>query len=260
MNETALITGGGQRLGKAMGLALAKAGVNLVVHYFESKNQAEELVMEASSYGVKACSVQANLLLENDLQELVPRAFELIGTPLTILINNASIFEYDNLENATFESWDRHLNSNLRAPLFLTQAFAKQAPKSNFDENGERLALSNVINIVDQRVKKLTPEFMTYSIAKMGLWSLTQTAAQALAPHIRVNAIGPGPTLKGRRQSSDHFATQRESTILRRGASPDDISFALMYLLKSPGVTGQLICVDGGQHLAWETPDVLGLE
>ena len=133
-------------------------------------------------------------------------------------------------------------------------------PQSVADENGEPLAQGLVVNMIDQRVRKLTPEFMTYTIAKMGLWAFTRTAAQALAPHVRVNAIGPGPTLQGARQSDSHFARQRAATVLRRGADAEGICDALRYLLTARAVTGQLICVDGGQHLAWETPDVLGVE
>ncbi|MBT8474522.1 MAG: SDR family oxidoreductase, partial [Alphaproteobacteria bacterium] len=150
--------------------------------------------------------------------------------------------------------------SNLRAPFVLTQHLAAHAPDPATDEMGEPVAQALVINMIDQRVRKLTPEFMTYTIAKMGLWALTQTSAQALAPRVRVNAIGPGPTLRGGRQSVDHFAKQRAATILRRGANSSDITAALGYFLDAPGVTGQLVCVDGGQHLAWETPDVLGVE
>jgi NAD(P)-dependent dehydrogenase (short-subunit alcohol dehydrogenase family) len=175
------------------------------------------------------------------------------------LVNNASIFEYDTIATATLESWDRHFGSNLRAPFVLTQAFAAQARKA--DRSGaEPLARALIVNMLDQRVLKLTPEFATYTLAKMGLWALTRTAAQGLAPDIRVNAIGPGPTLQGARQTASHFALQRAATPLRRGAGPEDICAALGYLIDAPAVTGQLICVDGGQHLAWQTPDILGPE
>jgi NAD(P)-dependent dehydrogenase (short-subunit alcohol dehydrogenase family) len=177
-----------------------------------------------------------------------------------VLVNNASIFDYDNIHTATRLSWDRHMESNLRAPFVLTQALAAQIPDPLTDENGEPQAQGLVVNMIDQRVHKLTPEFMTYTIAKMGLWALTRTAAQALAPRIRVNAIGPGPTLQGARQSADHFARQRAATVLGRGADPQGICDALRYFLTARAVTGQLICVDGGQHLAWQTPDVLGVE
>ena len=177
---------------------------------------------------------------------------------IDILVNNASIFEYDNIHTATRESWDRHIGSNLRAPFMLTQAFAAQMPEADSDANGERIATGLVVNMVDQRVEKLTPEFMTYTIAKMGLWAFTQAAAQALALHIRVNAIAPGPTVIGARQTPEHFARQRAATILERGANPEDVVAALAYFVDAPAVTGQLICVDGGQHLGWRTPDIIG--
>jgi NAD(P)-dependent dehydrogenase (short-subunit alcohol dehydrogenase family) len=142
----------------------------------------------------------------------------------------------------------------------LTQAFSAQAPAAGRDAAGEPVASGLVINMIDQRVHKLTPEFMTYTIAKMGLWALTRTAAQALAPQIRVNAIGPGPTLQGARQSDSHFTRQRAATVLGRGANPSDITAALGFFLDAPAVTGQMIAVDGGQHLGWQTPDVLGVE
>jgi NAD(P)-dependent dehydrogenase (short-subunit alcohol dehydrogenase family) len=194
------------------------------------------------------------------VEKLVPMAVQGLGGPLTVLVNNASIFEYDTLRTASRKSWDRHLESNLRAPFVLTQAFAAQAPAAGRDEAGEPVASGLVINMIDQRVHKLTPEFMTYTIAKMGLWALTRTAAQALAPQIRVNAIGPGPTLQGARQSDSHFTRQRAATVLGRGANPADITAALGFFLESPAVTGQMIAVDGGQHLGWQTPDVLGVE
>ena len=142
----------------------------------------------------------------------------------------------------------------------LTQAFADQAPPAGVDAAGEPLASALIVNMIDQRVHKLTPEFMSYTLAKMGLWALTRTAAQGLAPQIRVNAIGPGPTLQGLRQSDGHFSRQRAATVLKRGANPADITAALGFFLDSPAVTGQMIAVDGGQHLGWQTPDVLGVE
>jgi NAD(P)-dependent dehydrogenase (short-subunit alcohol dehydrogenase family) len=152
------------------------------------------------------------------------------------------------------------MGSNFQAPFLLTQAFARQAPAVAKDQNGEPIAQAAIINMIDQRVRKLTPEFMTYTLAKMGLWALTQTSAQALAPSIRVNAIGPGPTMQGIRQSDGHFARQRAATILERGSNPEDITAAMEYILRSPALTGQLICIDGGQHLGWRTADVLGVE
>ena len=256
----ALVTGAGKRLGRAMALYLAGRGYDVAVHYASSKDDADALVTEITAMGRRAVACQADLLIEAETEALIPRATAALGGPLTVLINNASIFEHDSLQSATRSSWDRHIESNLRAPFVLTQAFAAQAPHALPDDQGEATSQAMILNMIDQRVLKLTPEFMSYTIAKMGLWALTQTSAQALAPHIRVNAIGPGPTLQGTRQSLDHFKKQRSSTVLQRGVNASDITAALGYFLDAPAVTGQLICVDGGQHLAWKTPDVLGVE
>jgi NAD(P)-dependent dehydrogenase (short-subunit alcohol dehydrogenase family) len=256
----ALVTGGAKRLGRAMALYLAGRGYDVAVHYASSEADAASVVDEIRAMGRQAVALQADLLDEAQVETLVPRAAEALGGPILTLVNNASIFEYDRIETATRESWDRHVESNLRAPFVLTQAMAATIPDPLTDEGGEPLAQGLVINMIDQRVRKLTPEFMSYTIAKMGLWAFTQTAAQGLAPRLRVNAIGPGPTLKGLRQSEDHFARQRAATVLGRGVDAGDICAALGYFLDAKGVTGQLICVDGGQHLAWETPDVLGVE
>lgn len=256
----ALITGGGQRLGRAMALALAARGTAVAIHYFSGREAAEAVAEEARALGVRAATVGADLLDRTATARVTPEAAAALGRPLDVLINNASIFEHDTVATATWESWDRHIGSNLRAPFELIQAFAAQAPQAVADAEGEPLARAAVINMVDQRVRRLTPEFATYTIAKMGLWALTQTAAQGLAPHVRVNAIGPGPTLRGGRQTPEHFARQRAATILGRGANPEEICAAMRYLLDAPGVTGQLVCVDGGQHLAWRTADVVGVE
>ena len=260
MQQQALVTGAAHRLGRAMALYLAGRGFDVAVHYAGSHDDAAALVAQIQKMGRKAVALQADLIHEEQTQSLLPRVVEALGGPLTLLVNNASIFEYDSLTSATRQSWDRHMESNLRAPFVLTQAFAAQAPKTIVDLAGEPVSQGMVVNMIDQRVRKLTPEFMTYSLAKMGLWALTQTSAQALAPDIRVNAIGPGPTLQGARQSAQHFERQRAATVLGRGANPADITAALGYFLDAPSVTGQLICVDGGQHLGWKTPDILGVE
>ena len=260
MTPKALVTGAGRRLGRAMALHLAGRGFDVAVHYNASSDEAEAVAAEIVALGCKAVALKADLLDEVETAELIPRAADALGGPVSVLVNNASIFEYDTLESATLDTWNRHIGSNLRAPFVLTQAFARQCPDPVVDENGEPQAQGLVVNMIDMRVHKLTPEFMTYTIAKMGLWAFTRTAAQALGPKARVNAIGPGPTMQGARQSAEHFRRQREATILRRGADPDGIVRALDYFLDARAVTGQILCVDGGQHLVWQTPDVLGVE
>jgi NAD(P)-dependent dehydrogenase (short-subunit alcohol dehydrogenase family) len=256
----ALITGAARRIGRALALDLAASGWDVAIHYNGSRDDAEKTAEEARAHGAKAVAIQADLLDHGAVDALVDTAATELGRPLTLLVNNASIFEHDTLETATRESWDRHIDSNLWAPLRLTQAFAARAPDVETDDAGLPRATGCVVNMIDQRVHKLTPEFMTYTIAKMGLWAFTRTAAQALAPRIRVNGIGPGPTLQGARQSAEHFAAQRAATPLGRGASPADMVAALRYILSADALTGQMLALDGGQHLAWRTPDVLGVE
>jgi NAD(P)-dependent dehydrogenase (short-subunit alcohol dehydrogenase family) len=259
-NKAALVTGGANRLGRAMAIGLAKRGYDVALHYAGSSEAAAETAAEIHALGVNATTLQADLTDEAQSSGLIAKAAQALGSPLSVLINNASIFEYDTLETATREGWDRHMESNLRAPFVLTQEFAAQAPKAVPDDRNEPVARACVINMIDQRVRKLTPEFMSYTIAKMGLWAFTQTAARALAPDIRVNAIGPGPTLQGARQSDQHFAHQRVNTVLKRGSNPQDIVAAMGFILDAPALTGQLLCIDGGQHLAWNTPDIQGVE
>jgi len=256
--KRALVTGAGKRLGRAMALCLAGRGYDVAVHYATSQDQAEAVAEEIRALGQQAATLRGDLLVEDETQGLVGRAADALDGPLNVLVNNASIFEYDTIKTATRESWDRHIGSNLRAPFVLTQNFAAAVPDPVRDSNGEPVAQGLVVNMLDQRVRKLTPEFISYTIAKMGLWAFTRTAAQALAPRVRVNGIGPGPTLIGAHQSRDHFTRQRAATILGRGANPEDITAALRYLLDAPAVTGQLLCVDGGQHLGWKTPDIFG--
>jgi NAD(P)-dependent dehydrogenase (short-subunit alcohol dehydrogenase family) len=251
----ALVTGAGARLGQAMAVYLAQRGYDVAVHYGQSRTGALETVEQVVTCGRRGVILRADLLNEAETQALLPQAAEALGGPITCLINNASIFEHDTLKDATRESWDRHIESNLRAPFVLSQAFVSQGLKAVADTAGEPVASGLIVNMLDQRVRKLTPEFASYTIAKMGLWALTQTAAQSAAPHVRVNAIGPGPTLQGSRQTEADFALQRARTVLKRGANTEDICAALGYLLDAKAVTGQMICVDGGQHLGWETPD-----
>ena len=255
----ALVTGAAKRLGRAMALDLAAQGWKVAVHYNGSDEDAAQTVRDAQNAGApSAAALQADLLQETATKPLIARAAEALGEPLTLLLNNASIFEDDNIRASSRESWDRHIESNLRAPYVLIQNFASQCPPAK-QADGEPLASGLVVNMIDQRVWKLTPAFSTYTIAKMGLWALTQTAAQGLAPQIRVNGIGPGPTMANPRQSSTHFQRQRDGTILERGADATDICAALRYLISARAVTGQMIAVDGGQHLGWRTPDIIGI-
>lgn len=256
----ALVTGAGQRLGQAMAVYLAGRGYEVAVHYATSKDGAEETLALIEKAGGRGFILQADLLDDQQTEALFEQARNTFNGNITCLVNNASIFEYDDICSATRQSWDRHMQSNLRAPFILTQCMANQGLAPVADVAGEPQASGVIVNMIDQRVRKLTPEFMTYTLAKMGLWALTKSSAQALAPAIRVNAIGPGPTLQGARQSAQHFAEQRQNTVLQRGANPQDISAALGFILDAPALTGQLLCIDGGQHLSWQTPDVLSVE
>jgi len=217
-------------------------------------------VDEIRRIGQRAEALRADLLDEAQTGALVPEAAEALGGPITTLVNNASVFEHDTLATATRDSWDRHVESNLRAPVVLSRAMAESVPDPWTDARGEPVAQGLIVNIIDQRVRKLTPGHFSYTLAKSALWTFTRTAAQALAPRVRVNAIGPGPTLRGGRQSPEDFDRQRAATILGRGSDPEDVTAALGYLMSARAVTGQLICVDGGQHLGWRTPDIDGLE
>ncbi len=256
----ALVTGGAKRLGRAMALALAEDGWDVAFSWLGSSAEAEETAALIRAHGRRAAPIQADLTKEAETDSLLPAAAAALGRPLSCLVNNASIFEFDDFANATRASWDRAVESNLRAPVRLTQLFAAQAPRAEMDGAGEPEARAVVVNMIDQRVLKPTPMFLSYSVAKHALWAFTRMAAQGLAPDIRVAGIGPGPTLQGARQSAEHFAMQRAATPLGRGAGPEEVASALRFILATPSFTGQMIVLDGGQHLAWRTPDVLGVE
>ena len=244
--KTALVTGAGKRIGKAVALALADNGYNVVLHYRSSRADADAVADEIVRTGAKAACVKADLSKEAETAALIGAANDALG-PISLLINSASVFEADDVQSMSRKSWDMHMETNLRAPLKLIQDFAVQAP-----------AGASAINIIDQRVKKLTPQFLSYTTSKAALMTLTITLAQALGPKgLRVNAIGPGPTLRNPRQSEEDWRRQNEATVLGHGAEPDDICDAVLYLASAKAVTGQMIAVDGGQHLVWQTPDVL---
>ena len=251
-HKAVLITGAGKRIGRALAEALATDGWAIAAHYADSKSEAEELVTEITDKGGKAVALQADLRDAAAVQTLVADAAAALG-PLTALINNASTFERDTAHTLTAESWDTHLNANLRAPALLMRDFANQAAL----QDGS-VADACIINITDQRVDRLTPDFTSYTVSKTGLATLTETFAQALAPqHIRVNAIAPGPTLPNPRQAQAEFDKQASLVPLGHGATPDDIVAAARYILTARAMTGQTLMQDGGQHLAWQTPDVV---
>jgi len=245
-----LVTGAAKRLGRAIALDLAKAGWDVAVHYNGSEKDAEATARDIRVLGRRAVVLKADVSKEAETRALIGRATAELG-PLTALVNSASLFENDDWRTASRDSWDKHMEVNLRAPFVLAQEFAKALPK---DRHGA------IVNIVDQRVLKPTPQFITYSLSKAGLYWLNTTLAQALAPRIRVNAVGPGPTMINARQSQADFDRQREATVLGTGANPEDVCAAVRYLLSASVVTGQMIAVDGGQHLIWQTPDVSGTE
>ncbi len=244
----ALITGAAHRIGRAIAHGLAGDGWAVAVHYSKSEAGARALVAEINAGGGRAAALDADLADEARTAQLIERASAALG-PLTLLVNNAAAFERDDALTATRAGWDLHMETNLRAPFVLTQAFARALPDG---------VDGNVINLLDQRVRNLTPYFTSYTLSKAGLWTLTRTLALALAPRIRVNGIGPGPTLPSARQSAQEFARQQAATPLRRGTDPGEIYRAVQFILESPSLTGQMIALDGGQHLDW-APGAEGL-
>jgi NAD(P)-dependent dehydrogenase (short-subunit alcohol dehydrogenase family) len=242
-----LVTGAARRIGRHIARDLAAAGWAVAVHYHTSREAALALCAEIEGDGGRAVALGGDLSLAGVPERLVAEAGAALGG-LTCLVNNASRFDLDEVGSITPESWSAHLDTNLRAPVFLAQAFARQLPA------GEA---GNIVNIIDQRVWKLNPRFFSYTVSKAALWTVTRTLAQALAPRIRVNAIGPGPALPNPRMDEREFRKQTHLTILERGTTPEEISAAVRYILSAPAMTGQMIVLDGGQHLVWQTPDVV---
>jgi NAD(P)-dependent dehydrogenase (short-subunit alcohol dehydrogenase family) len=236
----ALITGAGLRIGRAIALRLADEGWDIGVHYRSSRQAAEDVAEQIRQRGARAALLPADLADMAACRSLVPACVDALGAP-RVLINNASIFVDDRLETMTPASWQAHIGINLHAPLLLSQAFHAALPP------GER---GNIINLIDQRVWRLRSDFFSYTISKSALWTATRTMALALAPRVRVNGIGPGPVLANPYQSSADFDAEWASTPLQRGAAPEEIAAAVVYILNAPALTGQMIALDGGQHLS----------
>ncbi|MDA8229714.1 MAG: SDR family oxidoreductase [Magnetospirillum sp.] len=239
--RVALVTGAAHRIGRAVALALAEEGFAVAIHYSASAADAEALAADIRGQGGHAVTFAANLAREEETARLLPAVSAAMG-PVGVLVNNASTFERDEALTATRATWDFHMEVNLRAPFVLSQELARQLPLD---------AEAVIVNLLDQRVWNLTPHFTTYTLSKAGLWILTQTLALALAPGVRVIGIGPGPALPSRRQTAEQFAAQSARTPLRRGTSPAEIAGAVRFALATPSFTGQMIALDGGQHLEW---------
>ena len=242
-----IITGAATRMGAAIAKKLSGPNIEIVIHYNKSKSKAESLKKDLNKSGTKIYLVKADLTKENEIQKMLKFSKTKLKY-FDCLINNASLFENDKLENFTTDSWGRHLRTNLRTPALLSKAFAKNIRGKN----------NNIINIIDQRVFKLTPYFFSYTISKTGLFTLTKTSAMSLAPNIRVNGIAPGPTLKNKRQSEKHFKKQYMATPLKRQVDVEQICNAVDFFIKNRSITGQVVSVDSGQSLNWQTPDIMG--
>ncbi|WP_072090774.1 SDR family oxidoreductase [Candidatus Pelagibacter communis] len=244
-----IITGGATRMGAAIARKLSGPNIEILIHYNKSKLKAEKLKKELSNKGTKVYLVKGDLSKETDIKKIIKFAKSKLKF-FDCLVNNASLFENDKLKNFSLDSWSKHLRTNLRAPALLTKEFAKNVKGKN----------NNIINIIDQRVFKLTPYFFSYTLSKTGLYTLTKTSAMSLAPNIRVNAIAPGPTIKNQRQSEKHFKKQYLATPLKRQVDVEQICNAVDFFIKNISITGQVLAIDSGQNLNWQTPDVMGKE
>ena len=242
-----IITGGATRIGAAIAKKLSGKEREILIHYNKSKSKAENLKKELQKKGSKVFLVRGDLSKEKDVNKIIKFAKSKLKF-FDCLINNASLFENDKIENFTTDSWGKHLRTNLRTPALLSKMFARNIKGKN----------NNIINIIDQRVFKLTPFFFSYTISKTGLYTLTKTSAMSLAPNIRVNGIAPGPTLKNKRQSEKHFKKQYMATPLKRKVDVEQICSAVDFFIKNRSITGQVISIDSGQSLNWQTPDIMG--
>ncbi len=245
-HRVALVTGAARRLGRAIALDLGHQGWSIALHVHVDDPDAQSVLRELTALGVQAQLFVADLASETQVDDLVPRVGKALGPPVC-LVNNASVFTYDDIASLTSPTWDRHFTVNAKAPVFLAKALAKHLPAGR---------AGVVINIIDQRVWKPTPHFLSYAGSKATLWAMTQTLAQGLAPHVRVNAIGPGPMLRSVHQSQAEFDAQCAATPLARATTTDDVAAAIRFIIDAPAMTGQMIALDGGQHLAWQTPDI----
>lgn len=246
--RTALVTGGAKRIGAAIARALAEQGWSVVIHCNRSVAEAKELAGTIGAAGTAAHVVKADLQEPAAAATIMSKARDAAG-PLTLLVNNASIFLPDEIGTLDAEIWQRQFAVNLQAPVFLAQAFAAQLPE-NID--------GNIVNLIDQRVWKLTPQMTSYTLTKSALWAATQTMAQALAPRIRVNGIGPGPTFSNPQDGEDGLSAEAAGTLLGHSIDPAEIAAAVLFLARSRSMTGQMLAIDAGQHLAWRTPDIVG--
>ena len=244
-----IITGAATRMGAAIAKKLSGPNVEIVIHYNKSKVSAEKLQKELKKNKTKVWLIKGDLSKENDLKKIIKFAKSKLKY-FDCLINNASLFENDNLKNFTSKSWNNHLDVNLKAPAYLTKEFAKNIKGKN----------NNIINIIDQRVFKLTPYFTSYTLSKTGLYTLTKTSAMSLAPNIRVNGIAPGPTIKNKRQTDKHFKKQYLATPLRKQVDVEEVCNAVDFFIKNSSITGQVLAIDSGQNLNWQTPYVIGKE
>jgi len=241
-----IITGAATRMGAAIAKKLSGPKVEIVIHYNKSKSNAEQLKKELIKNKTKVYLIKGDLSKENDLKKIVKFSKSKLKY-FDCLINNASLFENDNLKNFTSKSWSQHLNVNLKAPAYLTKEFAKNIRGKN----------NNIINIIDQRVFKLTPFFFSYTLSKTGLYTLTKTSAMSLSPNIRVNGIAPGPTIKNKRQTDKHFKKQYLATPLRKQVDVEEVCNAVDFFIKNSSITGQVLAIDSGQNLNWQTPDIV---
>ena len=242
-----IITGGATRIGAAIAKELSGPNIEIIIHYNKSKSKAESLKRKLKKYGTTVNLIKGHLSKEKDILKIIKFSKAKLKF-FDCLINNASIFENDKLENFNSDSWEKHISINLKAPAFLSKEFSKNTRGKN----------NNIINIIDQRVFKLTPFFFSYTLSKSGLYTLTKTSAMSLAPKIRVNGIAPGPTIKNKRQSDKHFQKQYLATPLKQQVNVDEICKAVKFFIENGSITGQILAVDSGQSLNWQTPDIMG--